>query len=285
MTGSSAHHSSPFGYARLFAVRFVRSIREESMKRVLVIVPFAMSDKDVGGRKEQLNKVKLGADLEFHFKPVRVGPANYTSQHDAVLADFSILDAGIGAEQENFDAICIDTMSDSGMSALRSVLTIPVIGPGRHAMLTALMLGEKFSILVMWDRWKPLYAKTLGEIGLTEKCASIRSIGVRPDSKKLLAGKEDDVFPKLLEAAQKCVDEDGADVIILGSTTMHQAHAYLAERMNVPVINPGPLTYRLAETALKLNLTHSRTAYPAPHALKSDMIRAIGDAGAAEERV
>lgn len=251
------------------------------MKRVLVIVPFAMSEEELGRRKEQLRAVKLGADIEFHFRPVRVGPANYTSQHDFTLADFSILDAGLDAEKEGFDAVCIDTMSDSGMSALRSVLGIPVIGPGRHAMLTALMLGETFSILVMWDRWKPLYAKTLGELGLRDKCASIRSIGVRPDNKNLLVGKEDDVFPKLLEAAQSCIDEDGAEVIILGSTTMHQAHAYLATRLSVPVINPGPLTYRLAETALKLNLSHSRATYPAPLVPKIDMIRAIGEAGAA----
>jgi allantoin racemase len=253
------------------------------MKRVLVIVPFPMGEEEVGRRKAQLQAVRLGDDLEFYFRPVRAGPANYASQHDFTLAEFSILDAGLDAEAEGFDAVCIDTMSDSGMSALRSVLKIPVIGPGRHAVLVAQMLGEKFSILVMWDRWKPLYAKTLGELGMREKCASIRSIGVQPDNRSLLAGKEEDVFPRLLEAARKCVLEDGADVIILGSTTMHEAHAYLAERLDVPVINPGPLTYRLAETALKLKLTHSKTTYPAPLAPKLDMIRAIG-AGAASSR-
>ncbi|WP_210495492.1 aspartate/glutamate racemase family protein [Microvirga antarctica] len=251
------------------------------MKRVLVIVPFPMNDEEVSRRKTQLDSVRLGADIAFDFRPVRLGPSSYTSQHDFTLADFSILDAGIDAETDGYDAVCIDTMSDSGMSALRSILNIPVIGPGRHAMLTALMLGERFSVLVMWDRWKPLYTKTLGELGLRDKCASIRSIGVQPDNRKLLAGKEDDVFPKLLEAAQRCIDEDGADVIILGSTTMHQAHAYLAERLTVPVINPGPLSYRLAETALKLNLVHSRSTYPSPLVEKKDMIRAIGAAGAA----
>jgi Asp/Glu/hydantoin racemase len=45
----------------------------------------------------------------------------------------------------------------------------------------------------------------------------------------------------LAEAGRKAIEEDGADVLLLGSTTMHQAHAYLAERLPVPVINPGPL--------------------------------------------
>ncbi|GHC66331.1 aspartate/glutamate racemase family protein [Limoniibacter endophyticus] len=248
------------------------------MKKVLVIVPFAMSEEEVGRRRKQLDAVKLGPDIVFEYRAVRCGPASYTSHHDFALADFSILDAGLDAQAEGYDAVCIDTMSDSGLSALRSVLDIPVIGPGRHSMLVAQMLGEKFSILVMWDRWKPLYAKTLGELGMRDKCVSVRSIGVQPDNKALLAGKEEVVFPALLDAAQKCITEDGADVIILGSTTMHEAHGYLAERLDVPVINPGPLTYRLAETALKLNLKHSRITYPAPLSPKRNMIRAIGGA-------
>ncbi len=42
-----------------------------------------------------------------------------------------------------FDAVCIDTMSDSGVAALRSSLSIPVVGPGRASMLTAMMLGHR----------------------------------------------------------------------------------------------------------------------------------------------
>jgi Asp/Glu/hydantoin racemase len=155
------------------------------------------------------------------------------------------------------------------------VLDIPVIGPGRPSMLTALMLGERFSILIMWDRWRHLYRKTIAELGLGPRVASIRSIGVQPDNQALLAGKEEAVFPLLLTAAEKCVAEDGAEVILLGSTTMHQAHGYLAARLPVPVINPGPLTYKLAETALALGLRHSRKAFPQPVAPRLEMIDAM----------
>ena len=57
----------------------------------------------------------------------------------------------------------------------------------------------------------------------------MRSIDVVPDSINLLKGKEEQVFPLLLKAALRCVEEDGADVILLGSTTMHEAHAWLAD--------------------------------------------------------
>jgi allantoin racemase len=49
----------------------------------------------------------------------------------------------------------------------------------------------------------------------------------------------------------------------------------------VPVINPGPLTYKLAEAALGLGLTQSRAAYPSSLAPKSEVIHAMLAAAAA----
>lgn len=248
------------------------------MARVLVVVPFPMDEGNVAKRRAQLDAVRLGDGIAFDYRPVSIAPANYVSQQDSVLADIGILEAGLQAQADGYDAVCIDTVSDSGMAALRSVLDIPVIGPGRHAMLAALMLGERFSILAMWDRWRHLYTKTLAELGLQHKCASLRAAGLQPNNQSLLAGKEDEFFPALHQAALRCVEEDGADVIILGSTTMHEAHAYLAERLPVPVINPGPLTYRLADAAIKLRLSHSRVSYPSPSHVAAEALAAMGRA-------
>jgi len=62
-------------------------------------------------------------------------------------------------------------------------------------------------------------------------------------------------------------------VILLGSTTMHQAHSHMTENLPVPVINPGSLTYKMAEMFLGLGLTHSRKAYPKPSVPKPNMLR------------
>jgi allantoin racemase len=143
------------------------------------------------------------------------------------------------------------------------------------------MLGDRFSILAMASRWKPLYKKALDELGMHHKCASVRAIEVSPDNQALLSGKEEEVFPLLEAAAMKAIEIDGADVIILGSTTMHQAHAYLQARLPVPVINPGPLSYKIAESMLALGHTHSRTAYPRPMHPRLDMLSAMMDAAKA----
>ena len=251
------------------------------MKKILTIVPFAMSPENLALRQQQLQGLQFGPDLHFEYRAVKAGPVNYSSHHDFVLADASIFEAGCRAQQEGFAAVCIDTMSDSGVAALRSVLDIPVFGPGKVSMLSALMLGDRFSILTMASRWKPLYKKALDELGMHHKCASVRAIEVSPDNQALLSGKEEEVFPLLEAAAMKAIEIDGADVIILGSTTMHQAHAYLQARLPVPVINPGPLSYKIAESMLALGHTHSRSAYPRPMHPRLDMLTAMMDAARA----
>lgn len=245
------------------------------MKKVLVIVPFPMSEENRSLRSKQLDAVELGPDIRFDFCSTRAAPRNYVSGSDMALAEIGMLEAGLEAEAEGYDAVCIDTMSDSGVAALRSELSIPVIGPGRVAILSAMMLGNRFSIVTMWERWRHLYEKTLAELGLVHACASIRSLDVVPDNQKLLDGKEEDIFPALEALAWRCVEEDGAEVIVLGSTTMHQSHGYLAERLPVPVINPGPLSYKIAETLLGLDLSHSRGAYPVSPVSRRDMIHAM----------
>lgn len=248
------------------------------MQKVLVIVPFPMSDEKREFRRAQLNSVKLGPDISFDFRSVRFAPGNYISEFDLLLADMGILELGMSAQEEGYDAVCIDTMSDSGVGALRSVLDIPVIGPGRASMLAALMLGNRFSIVTMWGRWKHLYERTLRDLNLGDHCVSIRSIDVQPDNRGLLTGKEAEIFPLLVNSSNRCIEEDGADVILLGSTTMHQAHAHLSKQLRVPVINPGPLTYKLTEMVLGLGLSHSRAAYAAPLEFHGGLVRTMADA-------
>jgi allantoin racemase len=70
----------------------------------------------------------------------------------------------------------------------------------------------------------------------------------------------------------------------MGSTTMHQAVPYLQKELRVPVINPGPLTYKLAEFMLGLGLSHSRKAYPSPNVPKPEMLTAMMEAAAVTEQ-
>lgn len=197
------------------------------------------------------------------------------SYFDMALMEMAVIEAGMRAEEEGFDAVCINTVSDSGLAALRSRLRIPVLAPGQSSFHLASMLGHKFSVLTMWPRWYPLYRKTLKEYGLEARLASIRSIDVRPDAEALLTGKEDFVFAKLEEQARLAIEQDGADVLVLGSTTMHQSHAYLSSRLSVPVLNPGVVAYKMCELFLDLGLSHSKRAFPSPESNKDAGIASV----------
>ncbi len=253
-----------------------------TIRRVLVLVPFPMTPDQLGLRAAQADAAGMPPGVELDYRPVRAAPSGYVSHHDYVLADVGLLEAGLSAQEDGYDAVCVDTVSDSGVSALRSMLDIPVVAAGKTMYAVALMLGRSFGVLAMWKRWFGLYERSLRELRLESRCAGLRAIDVHPDNRNLLTGKED-LLPLLHNAALQLVDEDGADVICLGSTTMHEAHGYLQERLPVPVINPGPLSYLVAEAVTALGLTHSRAAYPQPLVPKRATISAMLDAAASVE--
>ena len=247
--------------------------------RIKFIVPFPFDDEGIANRAAQIPKELLGPDTEVECVPVRGSGTLLDSHYEALVFDMYIAEAGLRAEEEGYDAVVMDTVSDSGLAALRSRLTIPVIGPGLVSYAVAIMLGKRFSIITMWDRWRHLYEKNLDLYHLWDKCASIRAVNIPPDVEALFAGKEEEMFRKLTDEAQKAIDEDGAGVILLGSTTMHQAGDYMAAHLPAPVINPGPVAIKLTEAIVQLGLTHSKVDYASPSTIIDDRFFSLAGAG------
>ena len=160
------------------------------MRRVLVLVPFPMTQEQLDLRRGQSEAAELAPDIELDCRPVLAAPSSYISHHDYVLADISLFEAGLDAQAEGYAAVCIDTVSDSGVAALRSMLDIPVIAAGRSMFLVAMMLGRKFGIVTMWENWFGLYERTLKDMQMVDRCAGMRAAGVKPDNRNLLGGKD-----------------------------------------------------------------------------------------------
>lgn len=236
----------------------------EDKKRIKMILPVPVPPEALAMFESQLPQHLKRPDIQVDFVAPKNGAKILDSFYEMTLADAFVLDACALAEEEGYAAVCLNSMSDSGVPALRSRLSIPVVGPGQASFLTACLLGKKFSVLTMWKPWFPLYEKTVRELGIEHRLASIRHIDTRPDASELLAGKEDSVFDALTREGRAAIAEDGADVIILGSTTMHQSHAHLVEHLPAPVINPGLVALKQCEMLLDLGLSHSKIAYQQP---------------------
>ncbi len=249
--------------------------------RIKYIIPFPFDEEGIANRAEQIPKELLGPDTHVECVPVRNSATLVDCYYEALVFDMYIVEAALRAEEEGYDAVVMDTVSDSGLYALRSRLNIPVIGPGLVSYAVAIMLGKRFSIITMWDKWRHLYEKNLDTYHLWDKCASIRAVNIPPDVEVLFAGKEEEMFERLTEEGRRAIDEDGADVILLGSTTMHQAGDYMSAHLPAPVINPGPVAIKLTESLVQLGLTHSKVAFAAPSTIIDDRFFSLASAGAA----
>jgi allantoin racemase len=247
--------------------------------RIKYIIPFPFDDEGIANRAAQIPTELLGPDTEVECVAVRNSATILDCYYEDLVFDMYITEAGLRAEEEGYDALIMDTVSDSGLWALRARLTIPVIGPGLVSYLIGILLGKRFSIITMWDKWNHLYEKNLALYDLKQKCASIRAVNIPPNLEALFTGKEEEMFQTLTAEAQKAIDEDGADVILLGSTTMHQAGDYMAAHLPAPVINPGPVAIKLTESLVQLGLAHSKVAYPSPATIIDDRFFSLVSAG------
>lgn len=245
------------------------------MKRIKMILPVPLPAAALGRFAAQIPPSLRRSDIAVDFAGCRAGAAWMDSAYESTLADAFVLDAGAAAEAEGYDLVCSFSMSDSGVAALRSRLNIPVVGAGQAALALAAQLGHRFSVITMWEPWRRHVLENAAKYGMSEKLASVRHIDTHPNPQELLAGKEHVVFSALEVAAKAAIEVDGADVIVIGSTTMYQAHAHLQAALPCPVVNPGLAAYKACETLLDLGLAHSKLAYPSPQRPCDDVFHSI----------
>jgi allantoin racemase len=192
------------------------------------------------------------------------------SFYEGLLMDAYITAEGIHAEEAGFDAVIMDTVSDSGLDALRSRLSIPVVGPGQISFHIAATLGHRFSVLSVWKGWEFVYRRNLRKYGMEGHLASLRSLDKVPDVDRLLTD-DDETIEALSREAVRAVEDDGADVIVMGSTTMYQAVPAVSDAVDVPVINPGLWAFMLAVDLVKCGLSHSKRAYASPRTVQDEI--------------
>ncbi|RJG55889.1 hydrogenase expression protein HupH [Sphingobium terrigena] len=240
-----------------------------------MILPVPLPAEAIANFAAQIPASLRRPDIQIDFAGCRSGAAWLDSDYETTLADAFVLDAGCRAEEEGYSAICSFSMSDSGVAALRSRLSIPVIGSAQSAFALATQIGHRFSVVTMWAPWAQMVREKIARYGLSSRFASVRHIDVEPNTKELLAGKEEIVFARLEQQARAAIEEDGADVIVLGSTTMYQSHSHLVSVLPCPVVNPGVAAYKACETMLDIGISHSKLAWPSPGVVNDGLFAPI----------
>lgn len=131
-------------------------------------------------------------------------------------------------------AYVIACFGDPGLHALRVQAPCPVLGIQESAVLTAMSLGQRFGILSILPASIPRHMRSLGAMGVLDRCAGDRAIGLG------VARLEDsgETLSRLVDTGRLLRDQDGADVLILGCAGMAGFRADLAHALDMPVVEP-----------------------------------------------
>jgi allantoin racemase len=164
------------------------------------------------------------------------------------------------------DAIVLQSVLDPALFAAREFSPVPVLGCTESAVHLASMLGSRFSFLCTVPVEMKMIPQLVAVYGLAGKLASMRCISLPvPDVKRR---RDSDAQLDAMEAAAvKAIEEDGAEVLILGCTGLSWMAPDLRQRLGTrgcpaPVIQPVWAAVAFARMLVSLRLRHSPIAYP-----------------------
>ncbi len=221
--------------------------------RILVINPNT-SQTMTDHIRNALDEVKR-SDTELTVTCPDRGPETIESAYDEAFAIPPTLDLVKKANEEGYDAVILACFSDPGLEAAREVSVIPVIGIEESTLHMASMLGAKFSIMTPRKQRIPSKCEHVHIRGLSHFLASVRSLD--------LSVAETDSDPtktkqRLMEVAERAVEQDGAEVIIMGCAGMAGYAQEIEETLSVKVLDPAAVALKTAEAMVDLGLTHSK---------------------------
>ncbi len=178
----------------------------------------------------------------WRLQPARIGGFPYTPL-DALMTEAGLVDAVLSNVTAGTRAVLIDTFGEYGLLAMRSAVTLPVVGSAESALAEARSHGERFGIVTVWPAsldW--LYQRQLRQLDATGRCVGIRYVGgqqATPNTPGDTMGalqRGDDGWAARLAAAIGELAAAGADSIVFGCTCMAPVWARLQQGAALPLI-------------------------------------------------
>ena len=231
--------------------------------RILLINP--NTSNDMTERMVATARPLLTPDVELVPMTASRGMPYIASRAEALVAGTITLEM-IAEHHAGMDAVVIAAFGDPGLVAARELFELPITGMAEASMLTACMLGRRFSIVTFSSTLTAWYEDAVALCGLEARCASIRvpDVGFRS-----VATVQDELESDLVELTERVTAEDQADVVILAGAPLTGLATRIAERVPVPLVDPicaavsqAELLARIRPRAAKVG----RFARPGPKA-------------------
>ena len=216
------------------------------MTRILLINPNITDSVSALIGAEAQRSASPGTTVEVLTAPF--GVAYIETRFEALIGAYAT--AQLAAEHHpRFDAVIVAAFGDPGLAGLREALPCPVTGLTEAALASACLLGKRFSIVAISQRIRAWYRETVQACGLEGRLASIRGLDEPLADIGNVQGNQGE---RLVVLAERCVVEDGADVIVLAGAPLAGLARSLADRLPVPTVEGVSSAVRHAETLVAL---------------------------------
>lgn len=186
----------------------------------------------------------------------QTGPASIESLYDESLAIPGVLSEIIkGDREEGADAFVIACFGDPGLEAAKEVTGKPVVGIAQAAFTVAKMISPNFSVVYVLDRAEAVVKNVIHLHGMEPFCRSCRStgLGVLDFDRDPVSGMQ-----ALAKQSRKCMEEDGAECIVLGCAGFVQFVDKLNQELPIPVIDGVSPAVKLCETLVDMGCKSSK---------------------------
>ncbi len=205
--------------------------------------------------RRELEEIKR-SDTELTVVNPEHGPVSIESAYDEALAGPPTLELVRKANEEGYDAIVVACFSDPSLDAAKEVSDVPVIGIEEATLHIAAMLGHKFSIMTSLSSRIPTRDIHVRLHGLESAFASAPALNMPVLE---MDANPEKAKARILELARKAVQEDGAEVIVLGCAGLAGYAEDIERELGAVVLDPTSVAFKIAEAVADLGLRHSKT--------------------------
>ncbi len=175
-----------------------------------------------------------GATAAFGAPYVSNRPAATVAGHAALEAVRTAVAAEAAAGRPPFDACLYACFGEPGIEAVRADNSFPVAGMAEASILTALQLGERFSIITVGAAWPGMLRDLMRRTGLEARCAGFGLIA--GDALSLARGEGEGVA-LVKVAVEEVLGTQAPDVVIVGGASLSGYARALAGQFPVPVLD------------------------------------------------
>ena len=193
---------------------------------ILIINP--NSSEEMTAAIQKAAEVFADGQFEVICKSTEGAPEFIETYEDQVKAAPGMIRL-VRESEETFDAFIVACHCDPNLDVMKEITRKPVVGIGEASMKMASMLGHRFSVVSTAKHSIPNKEALVRKYHLQEVLASVKA----PPEDMLGCGDEE----KTLQAAKAAVEEDMAEVIVLGCAGMAGLDKRIQAELGVPVLD------------------------------------------------